>query len=131
MKKFIFGLMLLVSMLGIVGCSMDSSDSGGSEDVTYIVKNSTGSVLKISYKTKFNSWTDEQDVPVNGTYKIPASDVGIETIKILGYDVPGNYLSIEGPTKEVCGIMEESLKKGVQIEYYKGATAYRITSIEN
>ena len=50
MKKFIFGLMLLVSMLGIVGCSMDSSDSTSDpvpetsteEEIVYTIKNESG-----------------------------------------------------------------------------------------
>ena len=50
MKKFIFGVMLLVSMLGIVGCSMDSSDSTSDpvpetpteEEIVYTIKNESG-----------------------------------------------------------------------------------------
>ena len=50
MKKLIFGLMLLVSMLGIVGCSMDSSDSTSDpvpeipteEEIVYTIKNESG-----------------------------------------------------------------------------------------
>lgn len=127
MKKFIFGVMLLVSMLGIVGCSMDSSDS---EDDTYIVKNSTGYELFISYTNKSNAYVGRQKVPVNEIYKIPVSDIKIEIIKYLGFDVPASYLRIEGPIKKDCTITED-FKKGLQIKYYEGTTAYRITSIEN
>lgn len=126
MRKFIFGVMLLVSMLGIVGCANPSNFEDDPETDTYIVKNSTGYELFISYTNKSNAYVGRQKVPVNEICKIPVSDIKIEIIKYLGFDVPGSYLSIEGPIKEVRGITEESLKKGVQIEYYEGTTAYKI-----
>ena len=90
MKKFIFGVMLLVSMLGIVGCSNPSNSDGsdGSENVIYIVKNgltdqdSNSISMTISYKNKSGVYANKQTIPANGTYEIPASDVKIVTVVI-------------------------------------------------
>lgn len=80
MKKFIFGVMLLVSMLGIIGCSNPSNSDGsdGSENVVYTIKNSTGSEMTISYKNKSGEWANEKTIPVNEIYKVPASDAKID-----------------------------------------------------
>ena len=122
MKKFIFGVMLLVSMLGIVGCAMDSSDSGGSdgsENVVYTVKNSTGSEMTISYKDKSDVYVNEKTIPVDGTYEIPASDVkiGTETFNYFGYliDSPVIYLKIKVDDTEVEGYIQADTKAVIKI----------------
>ena len=66
MKKFIFGVMLLVSMLGIVGCSMDSSDSTSypvpetstEEEIVYTIKNESGVDVILYYESNSNTDTE-------------------------------------------------------------------------
>ena len=82
MKKFIFGLMLLVSMLGIVGCSMDSSNSDGSapvDETEYTLINKTGVTLRIAYVTKTDSATNRignpKEVADGKSYTVKKRDV--------------------------------------------------------
>ena len=53
MKKFIFGLMLLVSMLGIVGCNFNDSDDPA--PVVYTIYNETEETVKFSYMSNSGS----------------------------------------------------------------------------
>ncbi len=109
MKKFIFGVMLLVSLLGIVGCS-NPSNSDGSEDDTYIVKNVANSEITISYRNKSGEWTNKQTIPVNGTYEIPANDAKTGTVE----NVPIIYVKLTlGTVSTVAGLNLDILKKGV------------------
>lgn len=121
MKKFIFGVMLLVSLLGIVGCSMNPSDSDGSENDTYIVKNSTGSEMTISYKNKSGEWANEKTIPVDGTYEIPANDAEKGTDAFGDTVVP---VKIQGDTKEYRMISETWLREGVQIKPFSSENGY-------
>ena len=78
MKKFIFGLMLLVSMLGIVGCSMDSSDSDGSapvDETEWTLINKTGVTLKIAYMSSLGEPAQEETVAANAKYTVKKRDV--------------------------------------------------------
>lgn len=72
MKKFIFGLMLLVSMLGIVGCSNPSN----SEEEVYTIINKTGLDLNISYYSISNGLYANEKLVKNGeSYSAEKSDV--------------------------------------------------------
>ena len=128
MKKFIFGVMLLVSLLGIVGCS-NPSNSDGSENVIYIVKNgltdqdSNSISMTISYKNKSGVYANKQTIPANGTYEIPASDVKIVTVVISTLNfTTGKTEYIEVPVVQfnVNGVegylIKAELEKGVKIK---------------
>ena len=140
MKKFIFGAMLLVSMLGIVGCSNPSNSdvSDGSENVVYTVKNGKNSEMTISYKNKSGEWTNEQTIPGDGTYEIPASDAkrDIKTLSVFGfpYDAPVIYLKIKVGDTEVEGFIEVALEKVVCIlgvETAESGNFYHVFFIQN
>lgn len=76
MKKFIFGLMLLISMLGIVGCANPSNF----EDDTYIISNDMhGCVVHISYEDNSDNYVNEKDISSGETYEIPASNAKVGT----------------------------------------------------
>lgn len=114
MKKFIFGVMLLVSLLGIVGCSNPSNSDGsdGSENVVYRVKNSTGSEMTISYKNKSDEYVNEKTILVDGIYEIPASDVKIDSYQ----NVPVVYFTVTVGDTTVTGfIIKVNLESGVTI----------------
>lgn len=122
MKKFIFGVMLLVSMLGIVGCA-NPSNSDGSENVVYTLKNgltdsdSNPISMTISYKNKSGVWTNEQTIPFDGTYEIPANDAKIGVLELTDLASmtvrknPVIYVKINN--KDDCCIYLSLLKIGV------------------
>ena len=115
MKKFIFGVMLLVSLLGIVGCS-NPSNSDGSEDVTYIVKNATGSEITISYEKKSGEPT-KRTIPDKGVYEIPANEAKKATHcdVYTGKEFTVIFLNISGDAPEITAYIMET-NKGVQIK---------------
>lgn len=114
MKKFIFGVMLLVSMLGIVGCANPSNF----EDDTYIVKNGTIYEIAISYKNNSDTYGKEKNVLPGGTYEIPANDIKIYT-KVIGMSPTGysvGDLKVKKGDTEVEGfILKQELERGVII----------------
>lgn len=115
MKKFIFGVMLLVSMLGIIGCA-DPSNSG---DFTYIVKNGTGSEMTISYKNNSGVYVNKKIVSVDGIYEIPVNDIKIYNIEnsgMLNMTYIAGYLKVKVNDTEVEGIvLKVALEKGVKV----------------
>ena len=133
MKKFIFGVMLLVSMLGIVGCSNPSNSDDPTIGNVYRVKNGTTFDITVSYENKSNGWTDVK-IPVDKIYEIPASNVKIvtETVTVLGIsgDVSVGHFKIKSNGVEEASesIPEERLKEGVQIGY---VDCYTYSLIDN
>ena len=112
--------MLLVSMLGIVGCSNPSNSDYPIVENVYRVKNGTDSEMTISYENKSGAYVNEKKIPANGTYKILASDAksDIKTfydILLNPTDSPVIYLKITvGDTTEE-GYIEAVLEKVVRI----------------
>lgn len=126
MKKFIFGVMLLVSLLGIVGCSNPSNSDdliigNGNEAVFYRVKNSTTFEITVSYKNKSNDQAAVK-IPVDNIYKIPANDVKLDTITGNGQTVDVVYLTFSGSgtNEKTFPFREDTLREGVQITYVDG-----------
>lgn len=115
-----------------------SDESNDTENVVYTLKNGKKSDMTISYKNKSGEWTNEQTVPGNGTYEIPASDAkrDIKTLTVFGfpYDAPVIYLKIKVGDTEVEGFIEPSLEKVVCIhgvEATESGKFYHIEYIQN
>ena len=114
-------------IFGFAGCanSTDSTDSDSSENVVYTLKNgltdsdSNPISMTISYKNKSGVYVNEQTIPVNETYEIPASDakIGSEPIDHIDYiiDSPAIYLKIKVNGTEVEGFIEADFEKVVII----------------
>lgn len=125
MKKFIFGLMLLVSMLGIVGCANPSNSDGSennTENVFYRVKNGTDSkTMTISYKNNSGNYeNNEETILPYGIYEMPANDTKVITVTESGLGgkktVPVIYLKIKfDDTTTVEGYIDADLEKVVEI----------------
>ncbi len=79
MEKFIFGLMILVSMLGIVGCANSSDSDDTEEEVVYTVANATivEANLTISYKLKSEGWSEETTLAFGESFNIKKQDAEI------------------------------------------------------
>ena len=82
MKHFskLAALLLGAAMIfAFAGCA-NSTDSDDTENVVYTLKNgltdrdSNPISMTISYKNKSGVYVNEQTIPVNGTYEVPASD---------------------------------------------------------
>lgn len=81
MKKFIFGLMLLVSMLEIVGCSMNPSDSDDSvpvDETEYTLINKTVDPLLIAYVSNSGDTKNPKIVAANESYTMKKRDLYID-----------------------------------------------------
>lgn len=90
MKKFIFGLMLLVSMLGIVGCAdPNNSDDPAPAEVGYTIYNETGieGDLSISYLSSSGIQTTTVKNGESCTIKTKITEGSISiTCKLAEYD---------------------------------------------
>lgn len=136
MKKFIFGLMLLVSMLGIVGCA-NPSNSDGSENVFYRVKNDTDSkTMTISYKNRSGNYeNNEETILPYGIYEMPANDTKVITVteSDLGgkKNVPVIYLKITFDDTTVEGYIDADLEKVVEIRGIEKHEKGRFTNVKH
>lgn len=147
MKYFskLAALLLGAAMIfAFAGCanstdSTDSTGSDGSENVVYTVKNGKNSEMTISYKNKSGEWTNEQTIPGNGTYEIPANDAksDIKTFNLFGVssiDSPVIYLKITVGDTTVEGYIQAVLEKVTGIlgvERTESGWLYHVYYIEN
>lgn len=126
MKHFskLAALLLGAAMIfGFAGCanSTDSNGSDGSENVVYTLKNgltdsdSNPISMTISYKNKSGVYVNEQTIPVNGTYEIPANDAKTGTVEYTSpFQVKENISVIYVKINEVdCCMSLLHFKEGI------------------
>ena len=108
-------------IFAFAGCA-NSSNSDDTENVVYTLKNGLTDrdlnpiSMTISYKNKSGVYVNEQTIPVNGTYEIPANDAKTGTIVQTSLEgeeraVPVIYVKINN--KDDCCINPYFLKIGV------------------
>ena len=85
MKKFIFGLMLLVSMLGIVGCANPSNSDDSVDETEYTLINKTNASLLIAYLSNSETIENPKIVAANESYTVKKHDVctGVDNTRIV------------------------------------------------
>lgn len=126
MKKFIFGLMLLVSMLGIVGCAnpSNSDDSAPVDETEYTLINKTNASLLIAYLSNSETIENPKIVAANESYTVKKHDVctGVDNTGIVfaGFYITSDLDLNQDLTKiPVRAIpVQESKPSEITQEYY-------------